>query len=86
MKFINQISSLDEFPWQVSMKDNGSHLCGGSIINEKQILTAAHCVDGRMPDLVSLRFKPLFQLQCLSSIFLSVIKGQSGKISKKLLV
>ena len=45
--------SLDEFPWQISMKDAGSHLCGGSIINENQVITAAHCVDGRSPDLVS---------------------------------
>ena len=36
IQFINANSSLDEFPWQVSMKDNGSHLCGGSIMNEKQ--------------------------------------------------
>ena len=45
--------SLDEFTWQISMKDAGSHLCGGSIINENQVITAAHCVDGRSPDLVS---------------------------------
>ena len=49
----HQLFSLDEFPWQISMKDAGSHLCGGSIINENQVITAAHCVDGRSPDLVS---------------------------------
>ena len=35
------------------MKDAGSHLCGGSIINEKQIITAAHCVATRTPNVVS---------------------------------
>ena len=41
-----------EFPWQVSWrfsKDPGTtadrHICGGSILNENWILTAAHCVD-----------------------------------------
>lgn len=37
-----------EFPWQISLQiksDKGaSHRCGGSILNHKYILTAAHCV------------------------------------------
>ncbi|XP_014474147.1 PREDICTED: trypsin-2-like [Dinoponera quadriceps] len=34
-----------QFPYQVSLRSYGSHYCGGSIIGETHILTAAHCVD-----------------------------------------
>jgi len=38
----------NEYPWQVMLTDQYSNFfCGGSIISSKEILTAAHCSEGR---------------------------------------
>ena len=39
-------SKAGNWGWQVAMKYNGGFLCGGSIINNQWIITAAHCVYG----------------------------------------
>jgi len=35
-----------QFPWQVGIFMDASYFCGGSIISDEYILTAAHCADG----------------------------------------
>jgi len=45
-----------EFPWQASLrrKQTNSHFCGGIIINDLWILTAAHCATGETPAILSI--------------------------------
>lgn len=33
------------WPWQISLRYRGGHICGGSIISNWWILTASHCLE-----------------------------------------
>lgn len=40
---------IRQAPWQVSILVNSSHNCGGSILSNRFILTAAHCIENWLP-------------------------------------
>lgn len=51
-------AAMGQFPWQASMDwVNFGHLCGGSILSENFIVTAAHCVEAfnEIPSEITMR-------------------------------
>ncbi|CAM4678951.1 serine protease 27-like [Lepidochelys kempii] len=43
--FSGQDAKDGAWPWQVSVQQNGFHICGGSLVSESWVVSAAHCFD-----------------------------------------
>ncbi|XP_070539828.1 plasminogen-like [Ptychodera flava] len=45
VKIVNGTEAIPHsWPWQISLYYNKGHSCGGSVLNDKWVITAAHCI------------------------------------------
>ncbi|KAL4928803.1 serine protease [Aspergillus undulatus] len=48
-------ASISDYPYQIALLSSGSLICGGSIISNQYVVTAAHCTDGATARSLSIR-------------------------------
>ncbi|XP_050072586.1 trypsin-5-like [Anopheles maculipalpis] len=54
------VATIESYPYQVSVQELSVHVCGGSIITDRWILTAGHCVDDTIPRYMNVRVGSAF--------------------------
>jgi len=67
-----QQAALGAWPWQILLKLNGDFQCGGVVINNRWILTAAHCIEDEILYVLlgtsCLLYMHFISVQCDSSL------------------
>lgn len=41
--------AIEQFPWQLSLRMNGNHICGASVLSATRGLTAGRCINVGLP-------------------------------------
>lgn len=63
---------INKYPWTAQLITNGFLFCGGALINDRYVLTAAHCVLGQKASSLSVRLLQLNRSSKNSGIMRSV--------------
>lgn len=74
-----EVTTIEEHPYQISLEYGSSHRCGGSILNEYTILSAAHCTNGYVSfALYSVAIGLYFYNFRLSTVYFYIRAGTSN--------
>lgn len=49
------VAAAGDFPFIVSLQRSGSHFCGGSLLDSRTVVTAAHCTVGQTASSLTVR-------------------------------
>ncbi|KAL1596847.1 hypothetical protein SLS59_007588 [Nothophoma quercina] len=49
------VAAAGDFPFIVSLQQSGSHFCGGSLLDSRTVVTAAHCTVGQTASALTVR-------------------------------
>ena len=62
--FLQAFSEVNEYPWQAGLVSKGGSYvwCGGSLVNSRWVLTAAHCTVGDSPSSIQVYVYTLNEL------------------------
>lgn len=50
-----QETAVNQYPWMALLMYSGRFYCGAALINDRYVLTAAHCVSGFNKDRITVR-------------------------------
>ncbi|XP_055912243.1 trypsin 3A1-like [Eupeodes corollae] len=70
-----------DLPWMVSIRSSGRHICGGSIINKRTILTAAHCLKYTDSKLLKIRVGSKMKSSGGKLVAVKSVSSHSGFLS-----
>ena len=70
-----QWAARGAWPWQIMLKLNGEFQCGGVVLNNRWILTAAHCIED------DLYVSETLSLRCYMAISISLSNSLAVTLS-----
>jgi len=80
----NGTDASQPIPWQVSIRRNSFHICGGTILNENTVLSAANCFFGFDSRSQSITSGQNFTLQANFTILAGIVNRKDSLLGQEI--